>query len=203
MPSLTSNPIETAFSSGATLYAVIHHTDGRVWNNVSLLYEAYNDANWGSYAIAMTEQGVSGYYRGSFPALAAGDFLTTEVVYQQAGLPGPALGDAPATGIGQSQGVDVAAIAKSATAAARLALSLGGMITGTVTSAVTPTATVFSTDLPDTTPNVYQGRLILFTSGGLIRQVGNISAYSATNAKITVAGPFTAAPAVADAFIIV
>lgn len=30
------NPIETTFSSGAILYAVLHHTDGRVWNNVAL-----------------------------------------------------------------------------------------------------------------------------------------------------------------------
>lgn len=197
-----SNPIETTFSSGATLYAVIHHTDGTVWNESLQVFEAYDDAKWAQYAIALTEQGSSGYYRGTFPAGAKGDFLTTEVVYQQAGG-SPTLGDAPATGVGQSQGFDVAAIAKSCVAAQRLAISLGGMITGAVTSAAAPTASEFTTDLPDTANNVYQGRLMLFYTGGLLRQVANIAAFNGTTKAIKVAGPYTAAPGVADAFIIV
>lgn len=196
------NPIETTYSTGSTLYAVVHHTDGRIWNDVAQAYQAYNGASWAQYAIPLTEQGSSGYYRADFPAAAAGDFLTTEVVYNQAGV-APDTVDAPATGIGQSQGVDVAAIAKSVVAAARLALSLGGMITGTVTGAVAATTTAFPTTLNDAADNVYQGRLVLFYSGALIRQVGNIAAYDSVNGLVTVAGPFTEAPGVADAFIIV
>jgi hypothetical protein len=196
------NPIETVFSSGSNLYAVIHHADGRIWKEIAQEWQDYNDANWLSYGVALTEQGASGYYRSNFPAGAVGDFLTTEVVYNQAGVY-PALGDAPATGIGQSQGVDVAAIAKSCLAAQRLALSLGGMVVGAVTSAISPTALSFSTDLPSIKNNTYQGRLILWATGALKDEVGNISASAAANGKVVVNGPFTEAPGVADAFIIV
>lgn len=197
-----NNPIETTYSSGAILYAIVHHTDGRVWDNVAQGYEVFNDANWASYAVLMAEQGTSGYYRALFPAAAGGDFLTTEVVYQQASG-APSTIDAPATGIGQSQGVDVAAIAKSVVAASRLAISLGGMVTGSITSAVTATATAFPTTLDNTLTDAYQGRLVLFASGALKDQVGTISHYDVAVGLLTMTGPFTEAPGVADAFIIV
>ena len=197
-----TNPIETTFTSGATLYAVVHHTDGRVWNDSLQAWEAFDDSKWAQYTIPLTEQGHSGYYRANFPSGASGDFLTTEVVYQQAGGT-PATIDAPATGIGQSQGVDVAAISKSVTAAARLALSLGLMKTGSVTSSGTSTVSKIYTDLDDTADNVYQGRLISFTSGALICQMANIASYNAAEHSITVAGAFTEAPGIADTFIIV
>lgn len=199
---MTPNPIETTYTSGSVLYAVVHRGDGKIWNDVAQEWQAYNNANWISYAFPLTEQGISGYFRADFPAGAVGDFLTTEVVYNQAGG-APALGDAPATGIGQSQGVDVAAVSKSCLAAQRLALSLGGMITGAVTGAATATLTSFTTTLADAVNDVYQGRAILFTSGGLVRQFGYISAYRGDLGLITVSGPFTAAPGVADTFIIV
>ena len=199
---MPSNPIETTYSTGSFLYAVIHHTDGRVWDEALQGWYTFNDANWASYAIPLNEQGASGYYRADFPAGAVGDFLTTEVVYNQAGI-SPSTIDAPATGIGQSQGVDVAAIAKSCVAASRLALSLGGMITGAVTSTPASTASAFPTSLNDTTNDVYQGRLVLFTSGALIRQVANIIFYNGTTKVLTVAGPFTEAPGVDDTFIVV
>ena len=196
------NPIATTFTAGATLYAVIHHTDGTVWNDSLEVFEAYDDAKWAQYAIPLTEQGSSGYYRGTFPAGAKGDFLTTEVVYQQAGG-SPTLGDAPATGVGQSQGFDVAAIAASVVAASNLNKSLLSMIQGAVTSGGTSTASKIFTDLADTDNYVYKGRIVVWTSGVLIRQVGNIIAFNGTEHSVTVGGPFTQAPGVADTFIIV
>lgn len=195
------NPIETTYSSGSTLYAVIHHTDGRVWNNIEEAWEAFEDAKWAQYAIAMTEQGSSGYYRAEYPA-GAGGVLTTEVVYNQAGGT-PALGDAPATGVGQSQGVDVAAIKTNVIAASNLQKSLSSMIQGAVTALGTSTASKIYTDLSDAAANVYQGRIMIWTSGALIRQVGNILSYDATDNFLIVSGPFTEAPGVADTFIIV
>jgi len=194
------NPLETTFTSGATLYAVIHHPDGRVWNNVMEAWEAFNNANWAEYAVPLTEQGSSGYYRADFPAGAA-DILSSDVVYQQAGV-APDTVDAPATGIGQSQGVDIAAIKSSVIAASNLNKSLLSMIQGAVTSAGVATVTKFFTDLPDTA-NVYPGRIAVWTSGALIRQVGNITAYNGLEKSLTVGGPFTQAPGVADTFIIV
>ena len=199
------NPIETTFSSGATLYAILHKpTTGELWNNVAQAWQAFNEANWASYAVPLAEQGTTGYYYAAYPAAAAGDgsFLTSDVIYQQAGA-GPATIDAPATGIGQSQGVDVAAVKSNALAASRLERSLSAMIIGEVTGVGVSTETLIYTTLDDTADNVYQGRLLVFTSGNLIRQVANISAYSAVNHTLTVAGPFTAPPALADSFIIV
>ena len=195
------NPIETVFSSGVTLYAVIHNPDGTIWNNVDLAWEAYNGANWAEYAVPLVEQGASGYYAGAFPAGAAG-VLTSDVVYKQAGGSPPTI-DAPATGIGQSQGVDVAAIKASVVAASNLNKSLLTMIQGAVTSSGTSTASKIYTDLSDTADDVYQGRIVVFTSGDLIRQVANIAAYDGAGKFLTLAGAFTEAPAVADAFIIV
>jgi hypothetical protein len=56
--------------SGRTLYAVVRTTVGTVWNGTS--FEAYNESNWSNYDIAMTEQGTSGYYVGTFPTVSAG-----------------------------------------------------------------------------------------------------------------------------------
>ena len=195
------NPLETTFSSGATLYAVIHNPDGRIWNNVMEEWEAFNEANWAEYAVPLTEQGTSGYYRADFPAGAA-DILSSDVVYQQAGV-APDTVDAPATGIGQSQGVDIAAIKSSVVAASNLNKSLLTMIQGAITSGGTSTASKVFTDLADDTDYVYVGRIIVFTSGVLVRQVGNITAFNAIEHSVTVGGPFTQAPGVADTFIIV
>ena len=196
------NPIETVFSSGVTLYAVIHHTDGTVWNNVNLAYEAYNDANWASYAIALTEQGTSGYYRGTFPAGAVGDFLTTEVVYQQAGG-SPALGDAPATGVGQSQGVDVAAIKNSVLAAQNLRLSALSMKQCSIVATGTTTAMKLFTDLTDAGINIYQGRLVVVSSGALIRSMANIASYNQTEKSLTLAGALPGIPALGVTLLII
>lgn len=193
------NPIETAFTSGVTLYAIIHNPNGKVWNNVTLAWEAYNGALWTQYAIAMTEQGTSGYYSGTYPAT-ANDVLASEIVYQQAGGT-PSLADAPATGVGQSQGVDLAAIRASVIAAANLNLSSLSMIQGAV-AAGTSTALKVYTNLTDTV-NAYQGRIIVFTSGALIRQVANIASFTPTGAYLTLSGALTAAPAVGATFIII
>jgi len=68
-----SAELEIAYGvSGRTLYSVIRNSVGAVWNGASFV--AYNGANWTTYAVAMTEQGTSGYYTGDFPAVAAGTY---------------------------------------------------------------------------------------------------------------------------------
>ena len=195
-----SNPIETTFSSGATLYAVIHHTDGRVWNDVAQAYHAFNEANWASYAILLAEQGASGYYRATFPSGASGDFLTTEVVYQQAGG-APATIDAPATGVGQSQGVDVAAIKASVIAAQNLRLSALSMKQGTIVAGAS-TTTLLYTDLGDAS-DVYQGRLLVMTSGDELRAYANIASFDPITAALLLAGGLPGVPAPGDTLLII
>ena len=195
------NPIETAFTSGVTLYAVIHSPAGTVWNNTTSAWVAYAGGSWADYAVPLTEQGASGYYSAAFPAGAAGAILPSEVLYQQAGGT-PATTDAPATGVGQSQGVDVASISASVVAAINLSLSALSMKQGAVAATPASTALKIYTNLTDTV-NAYGGRLLIFTSGVLIRQVANIVSFTPTGAYLTLAGALTAAPAVADTFIIV
>lgn len=194
------NPIETTYSSGSTLYAVAHHTDGRIWNNTLLVWESYNDARWAQYAIPLTEQGVSGYYRADYPE-GAGGILSTEVVYNQAGV-APALGDAPATGVGQSQGVDVAAVKTDVDAASNLQKSLSTETQGAITSSGVSTDSMLFTDLDDLL-DVHQGRLLIMTSGDCLRAVANIASYNPVTHALSLAGPLPAAPGVADSFIIV
>jgi hypothetical protein len=60
--------------TGRTLYAVVRNNGGEVWNGSA--FETYAGGNWTTYDVALTEQGSSGYYVGTFPALivAAGSY---------------------------------------------------------------------------------------------------------------------------------
>lgn len=96
--------------------------------------------------------------------------------------------------------------ALGATAAARLALSAGQMVPGTVdTSAHTPTTTEFEADdITEATADHYIGRVVVFTSGALAGQVTDITDYalSGANGHLTVTA-LTEAAANDDTFIIV
>ena len=95
-----------------------------------------------------------------------------------------------------------------ATAAARLALSAGQIITGTVdtvTNTHTPTTTEFQADdITEATADHYNGRIVIFTSGVLAGQATAITDYAAVGGigQFTVTA-MTEAPANNDTFIIV
>jgi hypothetical protein len=163
-------------------------------------WETFNSGNWALYAIALTEQAGSGYYRADYPSGVGDDVLTTDVLYSQVGGT-PAISDAPPVGIGQSQGVAVAAIRDGVEEAINLKKNLGSMVIGAVASG-TPTTTQMITDLPESLHNVYVGRLIIWTSGVLKRAAAYIVAYNG-DAKLLTFGAVPTAPAVGDEFIIV
>lgn len=102
--------------------------------------------------------------------------------------------------------VDVGSLNGSSAAAARLALSAGVIIPGTVDStAFTPTTTEFeSDDITEATAQHYNDRVIIFTSGALIGQATSISNYSLETGRghFTVVA-LTEAPGNNDTFIIV
>lgn len=196
--------LETIYTVGATLYAMVRRrSDGFTWNTAlnggDGGFEAWNAGNWAQYAIALTEQATSGYYTADYPLV--GDEFTGEVVYAQAGGT-PAPGDAPPFSLTSSNGANVAAVAGNAESAANLGASLSAMQVGAVIAGAL-TASSFPTDLESTTNSAYQGRVVVFTSGVLIQQVGNIISYDGATRTIGVGGPFTAAPAASDTFIIV
>ncbi len=79
------------------------------------------------------------------------------------------------------------------------------IIRGTVDTAVlTPTQTQFDTSLTEATTNHYRRRVVIFTSGALVGQASDITAYSlqAGRGRITVSA-MTEAPANGDSFVIV
>jgi len=97
---------------------------------------------------------------------------------------------------------NVSQISGSATAADNLELSTLAMITGAAVTG-TLTNTTMTTDLTEVTDDHYNGRIILFTSGNLIGQVGVITDYTGSSKLITFT-PATATdiPANGDDFII-
>ena len=105
-----------------------------------------------------------------------------------------------------SPAVNVTEINAVAASASKLSLSASTMIAGTITdAALAPSATVFEcSDITDATADHYKGRVILFTSGGLIRQAKAITGYAkvGSNGQFTCTA-FTGAPANTDTLIIV
>lgn len=199
-----SSRIEIVFQVGQTLYVIIHDpATNQVWNPTLNAgaggWEAYNSAHWLQYAIPLTEQAGSGYYSAAYPAGIV-NVLTSEAIFQQGGGT-PALGDG-ALGLGQSQGANLAAVAGDAAQPAKLQASLSSMIIATVQAGAN-TASAILTDLPDVVDNVYQGRVALFTSGGLIREAGTIISYTALTQTLTFSAPFTSAPVAGDKLVIV
>lgn len=198
--------IETIYQTGSTLYAVIRRrSDGQVWNQTlnagAGAFEAYNVGHWSQYAIPLTEQANSGYYTGTYPAGIV-NTLTSEVLYVQAGG-GPVSGDAPPFNIGMSQGQSVAAVGGSAVDAANMTAALGTQILGAAVGSV-PGPLSVTTTLPDTTDDVYLGRVIIWTSGAMIRQAARISAYNGGTKVLSVlAWPSNLTPSNGDTFVIV
>lgn len=195
-----SFPIECALQTGQVVYAVIHSPDGEVWNNTTKAFEAFNAGHWTNYAIALTEQGVSGYYKATYPAELTG-VLTTEVLYIAADGVTPATTDGPPIGIGQSQGANLFLLAGDAQSADNLRVSAGSMLRGSVISGTLST-TQMSTNLSSSLNNAFNGRVIIFTSGTLTDQAANITGYNGLTKVLTFTG-VTGAPAPADTFIIV
>ena len=196
------NPIEIAYQTGATLYAVIHSAlAGTVWNQTNSAFESYNSAHWTQYAVALTEQTSSGYYSAAAPA-GIGNILTTECVYSQVGG-SPALSDAAPgpISIGQAQGVDIASVVPNPTAAGNMQINLLQLQAGSVTSSIVTTIS-FSTNLVSSVTNLYVGRLLIMTSGTLAQEVVTITGYNGTT-KVLSFSPLTSLPSAGDGFLIV
>lgn len=66
-----SNEIQTSFSHGASLYALIwNNRQGTIANVSTGVFETYATANYGTYTASLTELGTaSHHYQGNFPAV--------------------------------------------------------------------------------------------------------------------------------------
>jgi hypothetical protein len=99
------------------------------------------------------------------------------------------------------QAVNVTKINGIANAAARLAQSAATIVNGTAITGTLST-TQMTTDLTEATNDHYKGRVIIWTSGSLINQATDITAYNGTTKMLTYTAT-TEAPANGDTFIIV
>lgn len=217
--------IEAFSSPGYTLYAIIRNASGQAWNTSIVAFQNWNPANWTDYAIAMSEDTSSGFYKATVPAAISAQRLTILVYNQIGGSPVVPPTDQPfgnSTGIWDGTtwesgwstgartlttlagvpGINVAAINGNVTAAVKLAISADSMISGTAIAG-TLSVSQMTTDLTLSVNNILYGRVVYFVGGALAGQVGAISAYLASSKRITFFTPLTAAPVAGQAFIVV
>lgn len=197
-------PLEVAYQSGQHLYVVISDTIGgdAVWRTDTKVFESYNPSNWASYAIALTEQGVTGYYRGVYPPeiyAAIGSIMTTERPYVRGGG-SPVAGDSPAAQPFHSQGANIAGIGGDTVVPSTLQRALKGEAIGK--AAGSPTTSQIPTDLGTSQANAYQGRAVVFTTGAAAGCAGRIIAYAVSGGVLTLAAPLAVAPSADDEFVI-
>ena len=75
----------TASDTGLALYALLRNRAGQVWNTATPGFETYASANYAAYAIALVEQGASGYYLGNLPAVPSNAQYTASFACKPAG----------------------------------------------------------------------------------------------------------------------
>jgi hypothetical protein len=99
--------------------------------------------------------------------------------------------------------VDVAAIKNSVLAAQNLNLSALSMKQCAIVATGTTTAMKLFTDLTDAGINIYQGRLVVVSSGALLCSVANIASYNQTEKSLTLAGALPGIPALGVTLLII
>jgi hypothetical protein len=100
--------------------------------------------------------------------------------------------------------VGVAGAGLTAIGDTRLATLIAGLtpVTGAVADAAA-TTTTFITNLASSVTNFYKGQAVVFTSGDLTGQLGQIASYNGSTKAITVQSALTSAPANLVTFVIV
>lgn len=197
-------PMQAQYATGRIVYVVIQAPDGTFWNTDSEAFEVYNSAHWSDYAVSLSEFSGSGIYRGVYP-IDDVEVITTEFLYDQGTNPTPTLPSASGgdtiIGADQTQGANVFSIDSSVIAAANLSKSAGSMETGIVQSGAN-TINQVVTDLDGAVTNNYNGRVVIFTSGGVNKAAAIITGFN-TSTKILTFTTLPDAPEPADELIVV
>lgn len=199
---MTNAKIQALYATGNNLYAVlINPATSQFYNNMISVWEAYNPAHWGVYAVPMAEAAGSGYYSAFYPIPPNSQVLSTDIIYAQAGG-SPMLGDVVASNIYSSQGVNIGAVGNSAQAGQNMGFALGTQRVGAI-NGTPPSATLLLTNLTSTEVGAYAGRAIIMTSGLLVEQASLITGYDGAGNLTIVPLPSGGTPASSDTFIIV
>ena len=107
----------------------------------------------------------------------------------------------PAALVSGRMNSDIRAINGNTDSAAKLALSANTMEVGTAIAGTLST-TEMTTDLTEVTDDHYNGRIVIWTSGNLLRQVAAITGYVGSTKKLTFTA-VTEAPTINDTWIMV
>jgi hypothetical protein len=151
------------YQSGlTTLYGVLRDDQGRPFDATSGAFETYNASNYTSYAIALAEQGSTGYYSLAVPSAAA-SFASIDFRRRAGASAAPSDPQADSTvvqigvsggGSGPSAAEIVAEIDESS---AQLALIVGSLSNFTVTlgsNGLTGVMKIYKPDMEQTAPNL-------------------------------------------------
>lgn len=76
----TPGRIEASDQGYSTLYAVLIHPDGTVWNDSTSAFEAFNAAHWAQYAITLATSGPR-QQAAAYPAEIPTSVLTTDLIF--------------------------------------------------------------------------------------------------------------------------
>ncbi len=198
-------PIYFPYSTNKTCWFMsIRPSDKKVLNKDSLAYEVFAAANLAHYAIAYTEiadgSAGTGVYVGLYPDGFEYSELPIEASYQQAGAQPALPDDLPIASLGNSQGANVAAIANSVVSPSNLRANLDAMEAATVQSG-SNTTTQVATNLTGAVDNLYNGRVVIFTSGSGARSAGIITGYVASTHALSFTAVATA-PAPGDTLLV-
>jgi hypothetical protein len=191
--------IEFGSAVSGTYYAVRRNRfNGQVWNTNTVAYENFNASNWANYAIALTQQGVTGYYVAAAPSDPVGT-ISSDVIYKQAGG-SPATSDTFQT-ITHNAGENVQQIAGSGGAPVLLAASVNTEVQGTVQTGSISTSS-FTSSLSAALASAYVGRTCVFMTGVLAGVATPILGYTPTNGVLSVS-TLPSAPSNGDTFVII
>lgn len=195
-----NQPVILGYSSGKTVWFVaFRQSDFFVLNPTSKTWVTFVLGNLSQYVMTMTEIASTGIYVGYYPADFLLDVLPLEAFYQQSGMTPALPADLPMITTGQSQGESLAAIAYDVVAASNLQKNTASQTQGIVQSGA-PTMSSIPTNLPGP-DNIYNGRVIIFTSGGQNKAAAIVTGFSSGSGLLTFT-PIASAPSVGDAFLI-
>ncbi len=125
-----SGELRATDASGKTLYAVVLSPSSQAYNGTS--FAAIANANWSTYAIAMTEQGTTGIYVGSFPPSLTAPGQYGVLVYEEAAAPAAAVGDKlVASGVREWNGTSLVTLTGVSASAALLQTGQSSIIAKT------------------------------------------------------------------------
>lgn len=195
-----NQPIFLPYTSGKTCWFIAFRpADRYVLNPTTKAWVPFVLANLADYVSLYTEIDSTGVYIGLYPDDFLLDVLPIEASYQQQGV-SPALpDDLPIASLGSSQGASVAAVMNDVVAASNLAKNAASQQQGIVQSGANTTSQIVT--VLTGADNVYNGRVLILTSGSQNKQTAIITGFVNSTGILSFT-PIASAPSPGDSFLV-